>query len=141
MWQKWQKDELWDLVIGIQCVNACMLTLLRTNEPKTENGVCCACIAMSDPGEMGRLGQLGSPHLKAFCTIATVRAAHTRSTVMNSILWQVLIKKSYGDKQKWQKRMNYGIFATFAIMWQKWQKDELWIFATFAIMWQKWQKG
>ena len=23
------------------------------------------------------------------------------------------------------KRMNYGIFATFAIMWQKWQKDEL----------------
>ena len=56
------------------------------------------------------------------------------------------------------KRMNYGIFATFAIMWQKWQKDELWdfchlpscgkngkrmnsgIFATFAIMWQKWQK-
>ena len=48
-------------------------------------------------------------------------------------------------------------FATFAIMWQKWQKDELWdlpllpscgksgkrmnygIFATFAIMWQKWQ--
>ena len=50
------------------------------------------------------------------------------------------------------KRMNYGIFA---IMWQKWQKDELWdfchlpscgkrmnygVFATFAIMWQKWQK-
>ena len=35
------------------------------------------------------------------------------------------------------KRMNYGIFATFAIMWQK---DELWDFATFAIMWQKWQK-
>ena len=31
------------------------------------------------------------------------------------------------------KGMNYGkriinrIFATFAIMWQKWQKDELWI--------------
>ena len=41
-----KKDELWDLVIGIQCVNACMLTLLRTNKPKTENGVCCACIAM-----------------------------------------------------------------------------------------------
>ena len=44
------------------------------------------------------------------------------------------------------KGMNYGkriinrIFATFAIMWQKWQKDELWDFATFAIMWQKWQK-
>ena len=56
------------------------------------------------------------------------------------------------------KRMNYGIFATLAIMWQKWQKDELWdfchfshhvakvkrmnfgIFAIFAIMWQKWQK-
>ena len=51
-----------------------------------------------------------------------------------------------------------GFNATFAIMWQKWQKDELWdfatfaimwqsgkrmnygIFATFAIMWQKWQK-
>ena len=29
-----------------QCVNACMLTLLRTNKPKTENGVCYACIAM-----------------------------------------------------------------------------------------------
>ena len=34
------------------------------------------------------------------------------------------------------------IFATFAIMWQKWQMDEyiIMIFATFAIMWQKWQK-
>ena len=34
--------------------------------------------------------------------------------------------------QKWQK-MNYRIFATFAIMWQK---DEyiIMIFATFAIM-------
>ena len=30
--------------------------------------------------------------------------------------------------QKWQK-MNYRIFATFAIMWQKWQKDELRDFA------------
>ena len=39
------------------------------------------------------------------------------------------------------KRMNYGIFATFAIMWQKWQKILFnRIFATFAIMWQKWQK-
>ena len=38
------------------------------------------------------------------------------------------------------KRIINRIFATFAIMWQKWQKDELWIFATFAIMWQKWQK-
>ena len=39
------------------------------------------------------------------------------------------------------KRMNYGIFATLAIMWQKWQKDELWVFfSIFAIMWQKWQK-
>ena len=51
------------------------------------------------------------------------------------------------------------IFATFAIMWQQWQRDELWgvlpllpscgksgkrmnygVFATFAIMWKKWQK-
>ena len=38
------------------------------------------------------------------------------------------------------KRMNYGIFATFAIMWQKWQKDELWDFCHFCHMWQKWQK-
>ena len=38
------------------------------------------------------------------------------------------------------KRMNYGIFATFAIIWQKWQKIINRIFATFAIMWQKWQK-
>ena len=57
------------------------------------------------------------------------------------------------------KRMNYGISATSAIRWQKWQKDELWdfchflpsggksgkrmnygIFATSAIRWQKWQK-
>ena len=38
------------------------------------------------------------------------------------------------------KRMNYGIFATFAIMWQKWQRMNYGIFATFAIMWQKWQK-
>ena len=39
------------------------------------------------------------------------------------------------------KRMNYGIFATFAIMWQKvelchfwqkWQKDELWDFCHFC---------
>ena len=53
-------------------------------------------------------------------------------------------------------KMNYGIFATFAIMWQKWQKVgflpllpscgksgkriNYGIFATFAIMWQKWQK-
>ena len=37
------------------------------------------------------------------------------------------------------KRMNYGNFATFAIKWQKWQKDNR-IFATFAIIWQKWQK-
>ena len=57
---------------------------------------------------------------------------------------------SYG---KSGKKMNYGIFATFAIIWQKWQKDELWDFLpllpscgksgkriTFAIMWQKWQK-
>ena len=34
------------------------------------------------------------------------------------------------------------IFATFAIMWQKWQNDELlyYYYATFAIMWQKWQR-
>ena len=32
------------------------------------------------------------------------------------------------------------IFATFAIMWQKWQKDNERGFATFAIMWQMWQK-
>ena len=47
------------------------------------------------------------------------------------------------------KRMNYGISATSAIRWQKWQKDELWDFchqvnygisATSAIRWQKWQK-
>ena len=44
---------------------------------------------------------------------------------------------SYG---KSGKRMNYGIFATFAIIWQKWQKIINRIFATFAIIWQKWQK-
>ena len=38
------------------------------------------------------------------------------------------------------KRMNYGIFATFAIIWQKWQKIINRIFATFAIIRQKWQK-
>ena len=57
------------------------------------------------------------------------------------------------------KRIMNRIFATFAIMWQQWQRDELWgvlpllpscgksgkrmnygVFATFAIMWKKWQK-
>ena len=51
------------------------------------------------------------------------------------------------------RRMNYGISATSAIRWQKWQKDELWPllpsggksgrrmnYATSAIRWQKWQK-
>ena len=32
------------------------------------------------------------------------------------------------------KRMNYGIFATFAIMWQKWQKDELWDFRIMGFL-------
>ena len=32
------------------------------------------------------------------------------------------------------KRIINRIFATFAIMWQKWQKDELWDFCTLAIM-------
>ena len=27
------------------------------------------------------------------------------------------------------RRMNYGISATSAIRWQKWQKDELWDFS------------
>ena len=31
------------------------------------------------------------------------------------------------------KRMNYGIFATFAIMWQKWQKRFLLIDVVAAI--------
>ena len=34
--------------------------------------------------------------------------------------------------QKWQKDMNYGISATSAIRWQKWQKDELWDFCHFC---------
>ena len=62
-------------------------------------------------------------------------------------MWQKWQRMNYGIFAtfaicgKSGKRMNYGIFATFAIMWQKWQKDELYgIFATFAIMWQKWQK-
>ena len=38
------------------------------------------------------------------------------------------------------KRIINRIFATFAIMWQKWQKDELWDFCHFCHMWQKWQK-
>ena len=43
--------------------------------------------------------------------------------------------------QKWQKDMNYGISATSAIRWQKWQKDMNYgISATSAIRWQKWQK-
>ena len=39
------------------------------------------------------------------------------------------------------KRMNYGILATFAIMWQKWQKDELWDFGHFCNHVAKMAKG
>ena len=38
------------------------------------------------------------------------------------------------------KRMNYGIFATFAICGKSGTRIINRIFATFAIMWQKWQK-
>ena len=44
-------------------------------------------------------------------------------------LWDFATLPSCG---KSGKRMNYGIFATFAIMWQKWQKDELWDFCHFC---------
>ena len=42
--------------------------------------------------------------------------------------------------QKWQ-RMNYGISATSAIRWQKWQKDELWDFCHFCHQVAKVAKG